>query len=139
MTAEPAVGRWFGSYDAARVRAELLDHYVIEVGGEFAGWLGIEEETAEGFEHVGLDIGLVTVFQNQGYGPEALRLAIRHHIDAGHRRFTIDPRVDNARAIRVYERVGFQPVGVMRDYERGDDGTLHDGLLMDLLAAEFEG
>jgi aminoglycoside 6'-N-acetyltransferase len=28
-------------------------------------------------------------------------------------------------------------VGVMRAYERGDDGTWHDGLLMDLLAGEL--
>jgi aminoglycoside 6'-N-acetyltransferase len=26
----------------------------------------------------------------------------------------------------------------MREYERGADGTWHDGLLMDLLAREFE-
>jgi aminoglycoside 6'-N-acetyltransferase len=26
----------------------------------------------------------------------------------------------------------------MRDYERGPDGTWHDGLLMDLLAREFQ-
>jgi aminoglycoside 6'-N-acetyltransferase len=28
-------------------------------------------------------------------------------------------------------------VGVMRAYERGPDGTWHDGLLMDLLAADL--
>jgi len=33
--------------------------------------------------------------------------------------------------------VGFRPVGVMRRYERGADGTFHDGLLMDLLAEEL--
>ena len=27
----------------------------------------------------------------------------------------------------------------MRDYERGPDGTWHDGLLMDLLARDFDG
>jgi aminoglycoside 6'-N-acetyltransferase len=27
---------------------------------------------------------------------------------------TIDPSVDNAAAIRSYEKVGFRPVGVMR-------------------------
>jgi hypothetical protein len=33
--------------------------------------------------------------------------------------------------------VGFRPVGVLRDYERDTDGRgWHDGLLMDLLAAE---
>ena len=30
-----------------------------------------------------------------------------------------------------------QHVGVMRNYERGVDGTWHDGLLMDLLADEL--
>jgi aminoglycoside 6'-N-acetyltransferase len=28
-------------------------------------------------------------------------------------------------------------VGVMREYERGPDGTWHDGLLMELLASEL--
>jgi aminoglycoside 6'-N-acetyltransferase len=28
-------------------------------------------------------------------------------------------------------------VGIMRQYERGPDGTWHDGLLMDLLADEL--
>ena len=35
------------------------------------------------------------------------------------------------------EKVGFKPVGIMRSYERGMDGTFHDGLLMDLLAHEL--
>jgi aminoglycoside 6'-N-acetyltransferase len=33
--------------------------------------------------------------------------------------------------------MGFKRVGVMRLYERGPDGTFHDGLLMDLLAGEL--
>ena len=41
------------------------------------------------------------------------------------------------RAIRAYGKVGFRPVGAMRRYERGPDGTFHDGLLMDLLADEL--
>ena len=40
-------------------------------------------------------------------------------------------------SIRAYEKVGFRPVGVMRQYERGIDRTFHDGLLMDLLADEL--
>jgi aminoglycoside 6'-N-acetyltransferase len=55
--------------------------------------------------------------------------------DRGHHRVTIDPAVDNAAAIRSYEKAGFRPVGVMRKYERnvGGDGW-HDGLLMELIA-----
>jgi aminoglycoside 6'-N-acetyltransferase len=33
--------------------------------------------------------------------------------------------------------VGFRPVGVMRRYERGPDGSWHDGLLMDLLPEDL--
>lgn len=32
-----------------------------------------------------------------------------------------------------WRKVGFQPVGVMRQYERGGDGQFYDGLLMDLV------
>jgi aminoglycoside 6'-N-acetyltransferase len=49
----------------------------------------------------------------------------------------IDPAADNLPAIRAYEKVGFQRVGIMRAYERGADGTFHDCLLMDLLADDL--
>ena len=71
-------------------------------------------------------------------GPEAIRLVARHLFgERGHHRLIIDPAVANERAIRAYEKVGFRRVGVMRRYERGADGTWHDGLLMDLLADEL--
>ena len=49
----------------------------------------------------------------------------------------IDPATDNEAAIRAYAKVGFRRVGVMRQYERGPDGSWHDGLLMELLADEL--
>jgi aminoglycoside 6'-N-acetyltransferase len=57
--------------------------------------------------------------------------------DRGHHRLTIDPSARNQQAIRSYARVGFQPVGVMRRYWRGPDGTWLDALLMDLLVDEL--
>jgi len=57
--------------------------------------------------------------------------------ERGHHRLTIDPALANERAVRVYERVGFRRVGVMRNYERGADGTWHDGLLLDLLRGDL--
>ena len=89
------------------------------------------------YRSVGLDIFLTTALHGQGLGREALRLVIAHYLERGHHRFTIDPAADNERAIRAYAAVGFKPVGRLRDYELGADGTWHDGLLMDLLAAEF--
>ena len=71
-------------------------------------------------------------------GTEAIRLLPRRLFEGrGHHRLTIDLAADNAAAIRAYEKAGFRPVGVMRDYERGPDGAWHDGLLMDMLEEEL--
>ena len=53
--------------------------------------------------------------------------------ERGHHRLTIDPAADNEPAIRCYTAAGFRTVGVMRRYERGRDGSFHDGLLMELV------
>ena len=67
-----------------------------------------------------------------------MRTLATHLVD-DHRfhRLVIDPAAENAVAIACYAKVGFRPVGVMRRYERGADGSWHDGLLMDLLAEEL--
>lgn len=142
ILAEPEVARWWPPGDPDETREELLRPgvgFAIVVDGEVAGWLAAEEDDDPGYRHVALDIVLATRYHGQGLGPEALRLVVRHHVDRGHHRFTIDPAADNARAIRAYAAVGFKPVGVLRAYERGADGTWHDGVLMDLLADELTG
>ena len=47
------------------------------------------------------------------------------------------PAVENFAAIRCYEKVGFRPVGVMRERWRGPFGRWENVLLMDLLAREL--
>ena len=143
ILAEPEVSRWWGQYDAERVREEMVHDedaivYAIEANGEVIGVIQYHEETEPDYRHAGVDIFLATDRQGYGYGGEAIRVLARHLFDErGHHRLTIDPAAANERAIRAYERVGFRPVGVMRQYERGADGTWHDGLLMDLLASDF--
>jgi aminoglycoside 6'-N-acetyltransferase len=111
--------------------------WAIEVDGEFAGSIQASEEPDPDYRHAGIDIFVSTRFQDHGFGTDALRTLVRYLIDIrGDHRLTIDPAASNARAIRSYEKVGFRPVGVMRRYERGKDGTFHDGLLMDLLAED---
>lgn len=46
-------------------------------------------------------------------------------------------RMRRASRIRCYEKVGFQRVGVMRQYERDQGGIWRDGVLLDLLAREL--
>lgn len=135
---EPEVACWWGAYDAARVRAELPGTWIVEVDGATGGWLHAHEERDPDFPSVAFDLFVTTRLRGAGYGREALRVAIRWFADErGHHRFTIDPAVENARAIRAYEAVGFRPVGVLRRYERAPDGRWRDGLLMDLLIEEL--
>jgi aminoglycoside 6'-N-acetyltransferase len=138
----PGVREWWGSgHDDDELREELRAEgaaFAIDVDDALAGWLAITEVADPDYRHAGLDIVLAPPFQGRGLGPAALRAVIGWLVrERGHHRFTIDPAVGNERAIRAYEAVGFRPVGVLRRYERGADGSWHDNLLMDLLAEEL--
>lgn len=144
--AHPSVRHWFGSdtVDDLRpwpegARSELDGQpFTIEIDGQVAGWLQVSEEPTPDYRHAGLDIMLGPDFQDRGAGPAALKLAARWMVEElGHHRITIDPSVDNPRAIAAYRKVGFRDVGVMRRYGRNADGTWSDALLMDLLADEL--
>jgi aminoglycoside 6'-N-acetyltransferase len=139
ILAEPEVAAWWRGYDRARVEADLREQptLAIEIDGAVAGWLQVSEERDALSPCVSFDIALTSKLHDRGYGREALHVAIAHYVAQGHHRFTIDPLIGNERAIRCYAAVGFKPVGVLRAYERTDDGGFHDGLLMDLLAAEL--
>ena len=107
-------------------------------GGEVAGAIQWHAEDEPDYRHAGIDIYMDPTLHGRGLGTDAVRTLARHLIaDGGHHRLVIDPAADNTAAIRCYSKVGFRPVGVMRRYERGQDGTWHDGLLMDLLADEL--
>ena len=140
---EPEVARWFGTSPAEESADEFISDpevtgFAIEVEGALVGAIGFYEENEPDYRHAGMDLFLATESQNQGLGREALRLVARHLFEeSGHHRLVIDPAASNARAIRAYESIGFKPVGIMRLYERGPDGTFHDGLLLDLLRGEL--
>lgn len=138
---DPSVARWWGP---VRPKIDVADHWLavdpdttvwaIEVDEVVAGSIQAAEEADPDYRHAGIDLFLGPVFQGRGLGSDALRTVARWLFDErGHHRLTIDPSAANQRAIRTYAAVGFRPVGVMRRYERGPDGTFHDGLLMDLL------
>jgi aminoglycoside 6'-N-acetyltransferase len=139
---DPAVERWWG--DPLRSVRDALNAdegescFVIESDSQPIGFIQCVEENDPMYEHAGIDISLRSAWQGKGYGPDAIATLARYLIEVlGHHRLTIDPAAHNSNAIKAYERVGFKRVGLMRDYERGPDGTWHDGLLMDLLAGEL--
>jgi aminoglycoside 6'-N-acetyltransferase len=144
ILAEPSVSRWWGEPDpVASIEADLRGGddtvlLVMEIDGQVAGGIQYVEENEPMYRHAGIDIYLGGRFQGHGAGTEAVGLMARFLFEQrGHHRLTIDPAAANAQAIRCYTKVGFRPVGVMRQYERGADGTFHDGLLMDLLRDEL--
>ena len=143
ILAEPEVAKWWGRYDAERVRAELVHGggsvvFVIEVDDQVVGSVQYFEEPAADYRHASIDLFLHPAWHGKGLGTDAVRTIARHLVhDRGHHRLAIDPAVTNERAIRAYQRVGFKAVGVMRSYERGADGQWHDCLLMDLLGREL--
>jgi len=134
----PGVARWWPGATIEESQ-ELMTRtdvhaFMIEFAGATIGFVQYAEEPDEDYAHAGIDIALHDAWQGRGLGTDALRTLARHLTrDRRIHRLTIDPAAENARAIRCYEKVGFHPVGIMRAYERGADGTWHNGLLMDLL------
>jgi aminoglycoside 6'-N-acetyltransferase len=141
IASEPEVARWWGDLGVEDIRREFVDTndgFVIEIDGEVVGAIQFAEENEPMYRHAGIDIFVTSFRRGQGLGSEAIRVLARYLFDdRGHHRLTIDPAASNDAAIRAYERVGFRKVGVMRQYERGPDGTWRDGLLMDMLQEDF--
>jgi aminoglycoside 6'-N-acetyltransferase len=140
--ADPTVVQWWGdaeeSLDGALHPGEDESGWVIEVDSDAVGYVMCSEDSDPMYRHAGIDIALRADAQGQGLGRDAVVTLARHLFAVrGHHRLTIDPAVRNHRAIRAYQRIGFKPVGVMRQYERGPGGEWHDGLLMDLLAEDL--
>ncbi|MFN8174783.1 MAG: GNAT family protein [Solirubrobacteraceae bacterium] len=137
--ATPEVARWWGEPHPEFPSDELdVGRLVIEVDRAVAGLIQYEEEIYPRFRWAAIDLFVDPALHGRGIGTEAVRRVVRHLIDErGHHRITIDPAVANERAIGIYERIGFRPVGVMRAYELvPGGGGWRDALLMDLLAGE---
>ena len=143
IAAEPEVAhRWLGLSEADLRDMAGPDEdslvFAVEHHGELIGLAQSAEEADPDYRHAGIDIFLGTAWHGQGLGSDTVRTLARYLLDdRGHHRLTIDPAATNERAIRCYESVGFRRVGVLRDYERGVDGTWHDGVLLELLADEL--
>ena len=143
IQSQPSVARSWGPPDESALRRQAAGEseetsFAITIGGAVAGLIQYVEDNDPMYRHAGIDIFLAEEFQGLGLGVDAVRTLARHLVhERGHHRLTIDPAADNVAAIRAYEKVGFRPVGVMRQYERLPDSDWHDGLLMDLLAGEL--
>ncbi|SFW80566.1 GNAT family N-acetyltransferase [Amycolatopsis australiensis] len=146
ILSHPDIARWWADAEepvAAQV-SYLLEPdegtttYAVEHDGVVVGIELAFEEADPQYRHAGIDIAVHPDWQGRGLGSDAIRTLAEHLFTVrGHHRVVIDPAADNEAAIRLYRSLGFRPVGTMRAYERGPDGSWHDGLLMDLLAEDL--
>jgi aminoglycoside 6'-N-acetyltransferase len=127
---EPEDG-WLDDEPDMVKQAVLLDGAVI-------GYVQWYEESDPMYRHASIDLFLDPAFHGRGLGTEVVRRVCAQLIDErGLHRLTIDPEAENAAAIACYRKVGFKPVGVLRQYQRDRFGVWKDGLLMELLADEL--
>ncbi|MEY4940266.1 MAG: hypothetical protein RIQ93_2001 [Verrucomicrobiota bacterium] len=114
------------AYDVATLariveRDELgLDRiYLLRAGPEVAGYFFLWE-----FDHPAplLGIGLADAWQGQGLGRPMLALLINDARAAGREAVELTTVLTNDRALRLYQRAGFQDVGVVEN--RAGDGRI---------------
>ena len=137
---EPEVSRWWVGYTPERIREEILasgNALVMEIDGMCAGAIFLYPNADPEYPHVVIHLFLGARWYGHRYGAESLAIVIEHLATLGHHRFTLDPNVNNAPAIRSYERLGFRTVGVLREYQLRPDGSHEDGLLMDFVLSDF--
>jgi aminoglycoside 6'-N-acetyltransferase len=135
LRATPEVARWWHpAPEGWPLKAEPHHHALtVLVDGEVAGYIQFWEEPDPDSRHADVDIFLGPDTQGRGLGTEAMRTVVGFLTgERGHHRVTLATSVDNARAIRSYEKVGFRRVGVMRKATRSHlSGEWEDELLME--------
>lgn len=107
--------------------------HVAMAGAELVGWCDIQRQFGEARAHVGtLGIALLPAWRGRGVGRQLLDTAIATAWSRGLSRIELTVRDDNPRAQALYEKLGFQPEGLLRQAMQVD-GQHHDCVFMALL------
>jgi aminoglycoside 6'-N-acetyltransferase len=135
---EPEVAEWWRRAEWERLDERDAVTFAVTLDGAVVGCIQYSEETDPDYFSAAVDIFVSATVHGRGVGSDAMRTLLAWLIDVrGHHRLTVDPAAANARAVHVYAKLGFRPVGVLRDYERVAGGSWRDALLMELLASEL--
>jgi len=135
---QPEVAEWWRRDEWERLDESGAVTFTIVLDGAVVGCIQYSEETDPDYFSAAVDIFVSAAVHGRGVGGDAMRTLVAWLIDGrGRHRLTVDPAAANARAIHVYEKLGFRRVGVLREYERVADGSWRDALLMELLAGDL--
>jgi RimJ/RimL family protein N-acetyltransferase len=90
--------------------------FVALAGVEVVGWCDIRRSSYPTYAHRGtVGMGVVAERRGRGIGFRLLGAALEDAFRRGLERVELDVRVDNVRAIALYEKIGFRREGVTRD------------------------
>lgn len=122
----------------ARMRQDdRVVNFAIEVEGRYVGGCGLFDiNHVHRRAEIGIFVGDQSVW-GQGVGSDAMALVLGYGFDyLNLHRIYLRVFAENARAIRVYERLGFQHEGRFRDAE-WRHGRWHDMLYLSVLEPEW--
>ncbi|UWU15708.1 GNAT family N-acetyltransferase [Rhizobium sullae] len=90
--------------------------FVAVKDGEVIGWCDIRRHLFPSHAHRGsLGMGIIPAHRGQGLGLRLMETTLKQARECGIRRVELSVHADNARAIRLYEKVGFVSEGVSKD------------------------
>jgi diamine N-acetyltransferase len=130
------VGRWSHEEHAAEMRKRSARYFVLRDSGDVIGFALVQRlGEPDGRVHLKRiavrDVGA-------GAGSRLLRAALDWlFTNSDTNRVDLDVYVENERARRAYEKVGFQVEGRLREYHLAADGTRRDVWLMSILRREW--
>jgi ribosomal-protein-alanine N-acetyltransferase len=103
---------------------------VLDINGDIAGY-GIMSMGA-GEAHI-LNVCVRTEFQCLGFGRKILMYLLERARSSGMQEAFLEVRPSNSAAIRLYQSVGFEPVGVRRGYYQAAVGREDASVLRRIL------
>jgi RimJ/RimL family protein N-acetyltransferase len=110
--------------------------YVAAVRGEVVGWCDITRHDRPIHAHRGaLGRGIVPSYRGRGLGRKLINATVAQARKDGFVRIELFVHADNARAITLYDKVGFVREGVQRDAVY-IDGEYRDAIMMAIVERE---
>ncbi|MBY5436789.1 GNAT family N-acetyltransferase [Rhizobium leguminosarum] len=110
--------------------------FVATTKGEVVGWCDISRHFFPSHAHRGkLGMGILPAYRGKGLGRRLIETTLRAAQKSGFARVELDAYEDNARAIALYEKIGFAREGIVRRAAR-IDGRFIDAISMALLFDE---
>ncbi len=133
---EDVVGRWSEEQHADQMAKDSVRYFVGRDGGELTAF-AIFQHIGEPDRRVHLK-RIVARDAGQGFGTRLLSRALDWlYTETETNRVDLDLFVENERALRTYEKLGFIVEGRLRDYHRSVDGRIRDALIMSILRKDW--